>query len=169
MRFGASDKERRFERVVMPHLPAAYNLARWLLHDADDAEDVVQEACLRAFRFLDRLRGDDGRAWLLAIVRNTSFTWLEKTKSRDHDVPVDDETLPDGRDAELAVHAEIDLKMLRRAMARLPVEFREAILLRDLEGLSYKEIAAISGVPIGTVMSRLARGRDQLRKAIGSP
>jgi RNA polymerase sigma-70 factor (ECF subfamily) len=152
-----------FEATFLPHLPAAYNLARWLTHDGHDAEDVVQEAYLRAFRSSGGFRGGDGRAWFLAIVRNTSLTWLQRNRPPKptvpfdeavHGVPSDTPVPPPGSEA------------LRRALEALPPEFREAVVLRELEGLSYKEVAAVTGVPIGTVMSRLSRGRGLLRQSM---
>ena len=158
----------RFESMVVPHQAAAYNLARWLTGNDQDAEDVVQEAYLRALRFFDNFHGIDGRSWILAIVRNACYTWLRQNRRKP--LALEDEMLevPDTRPNPEAVHlAEIDQKMLRQAIEDLPDEFREAIILRELEGLSYKEIGAITGAPIGTVMSRLARARQRLEKALG--
>jgi RNA polymerase sigma-70 factor, ECF subfamily len=154
-----------FERIVLPHLDAAYNLARWLAGNDHDAEDIAQEACVRAFRFLGGYRGGDGRSWLLAIVRNTAFTWLKKNRPRAI-ISVDDNTLAEIEDHSLAAETFIgaDKDMLRTALEALPLEFREALILREIEGLSYKEIADIVDVPIGTVMSRLTRARRQLQK-----
>ena len=149
----------------MPHLDAAYDFARWLTRDERHAEDICQEAYLRAFKSLDSFDGTSSRAWLFAIVRNTFYTWFRKNKADAAAVPFDEETVelesPLGsidrilqeRDARRVVNA---------ALERLPDEFREAIVLRELEDLSYKEIADIAGVPIGTVMSRLARARKLL-------
>ena len=164
-----TDQERnaRFEQTVLPHLDAAYNLARWLIHDERDAEYVVQEACLRAFKFVDSFRGGDSRAWLLRIVRNTCYTWLRQNREAAASVPFE-ETLTnlsdDAADPEAAVFQAVDTQLLRRALAELPVEFREVIILRELEGLSYKEIASIIDAPMGTVMSRLARARQWLER-----
>jgi RNA polymerase sigma-70 factor (ECF subfamily) len=157
----------RFDQAVLPHLDAAYNLARWLTHNAHDAEDVVQEAYLRAYQFFDSFHGGDGRAWLLRIVRNTCSTWLEKNRPRGPTTTFDEDrhsagVTAEGPDAPLLAGEERDL--LRQALAELPDEFREAIVLRELEGMSYREIAAVTGVPIGTVMSRLARARERLQK-----
>jgi RNA polymerase sigma-70 factor (ECF subfamily) len=155
----------RFQARVLVHLDSAYNLARWIVRSEHDAQDVVQEACLRAYRAFDQFRGDDGRCWLLAIVRNTCRSWLDRNR-RDapQALPEDDLGLPPDLDA------DPQRQMLRRAGAdevraaidALPEEFREVIVLRELEGLSYKEIAAVAGVPVGTVMSRLARARTRL-------
>ena len=148
-------------------MAAAYNLARWLTRNGDDAEDVVQEADLRAFRFFDSFRGDDPRAWLLTIVRNTCFTWLEQNRkpvlALDEDVL---ESNPAQSNPEVALSANVDASLLREALEELPVEFREVIVLRELEGLACKEISAVTSTPIGTVMSRLARGRARLQKLL---
>jgi RNA polymerase sigma-70 factor (ECF subfamily) len=163
-------KTRRFEVVVMPHLNAAYNLARWLTRSDQDAHDIVQEASLRAFKFFDGLRGDDGRAWLLGIVRNTFYTWLEQRRKHDAHAPFDEESHsqenatqgPPESDPESILARADSARLLNQALARLPLEFREVVVLRDLEDLTYKEIAEVSAIPIGTVMSRLARGRKML-------
>lgn len=156
-----------FEQLVVPHLAAAYNLARWLLRNDHDAEDVVQEACLRAYRSIDGLRGSDARAWILAIVRNACYSLLARNRRRP--VALEDETseIPDTRpDPEMLQLGKVDRAQLRRALEELPEEFREAIILRDIEGLSYKEIGAVAGVPIGTVMSRLSRARRRLEQSL---
>jgi RNA polymerase sigma-70 factor (ECF subfamily) len=154
-----------FERQILPHLDAAYSLARFLLRSDQDAEDVVQEASLRAFRFYENFRGENSRAWFLSIVRNTSFTALRR-KSADEANVLFDEELHDAESSQMDPGAQLDQaqdrQAVRAAIEQLPAEFREAITLRELEGCSYKEIADIAGVPIGTVMSRLARGRRQL-------
>ena len=152
-----------FEATFLPHLPAAYNLARWLTRDGHDAEDVVQESYLRAFRAFDRFRGGDGRAWFLAIVRNTCLTWLRQNRPAKPTVPFDEAV--HGVTADAPTPAEGGMA-LRAALENLPPEFREAVVLRELEGLSYKEVAAVTGVPIGTVMSRLSRGRVLLRQTM---
>jgi RNA polymerase sigma-70 factor, ECF subfamily len=152
-----------FEATFLPHLPAAYNLARWLTRDGHDAEDVVQEAYLRAFRSFGGFRGGDGRAWFLAIVRNTCLTWIQRNRPPKPTVPFDEAV--HGVPADTPAPPS-DSEALRRAMDELPPEFREAVVLRELEGLSYKEVAAVTGVPIGTVMSRLSRGRGLLREAM---
>ena len=156
-----------FETNVVPHLGAAYNLARWLTRNEHDAEDVVQEACLRAFRFWDSFRGGDARAWWLTIVRNTCFSWLQQNRKASVEL---NEEMPDlnhaQKNPEAVLLRNVDAELLHQAVQELPLEFREAIVLRELEGLSYKEISAITSVPLGTVMSRLARARDRLQKAL---
>jgi len=160
----------QFEQIVLSHLDAAYNLARWLTRDEQDAEDVVQEACLRAFRFFDSFRGGDSRAWLLTIVRHTCYTWLQKNRA--HELASFDEGLEgveSGASPEELLLQSVDQQTLRHALEELPVEFREVIILRELEGLSYKEISGIAGIPLGTVMSRLARARKQLQQRLTQP
>lgn len=154
-----------FEEAVLPHLDAAYNLARWLTRNDADAQDVVQEAFLRALRFFSGFRGDDARAWLLTIVRNTCYTWLKRTKSRE---VVSDFTEAmyaresDEPDPETVQLIKAQTQLVSEAIEKLPIEFREILVLRELEELSYKEIAEVTGIPIGTVMSRLARARKRL-------
>ena len=154
----------RFEQVVLPHLPAAYNLARWLVRNDQDAEDVVQEAYLRAFKFFDGYRGGESRSWLLTIVRNSCYSWLQRNRARELTDPIDDshEELIDFANPELRLLRQADAQMVHEALAGLPLEFREVMVMREMEELSYKEIAAIADLPIGTVMSRLARGRKRL-------
>jgi RNA polymerase sigma-70 factor, ECF subfamily len=159
-----------FESAVMEHLDAANNLARWLLRNEQDAEDVVQESCIKAMRAFDSFRGGDFRAWFLAIVRNTSFSWLRRNRSslgsaaamnlEDSAEPAADSQVYDPQ--AIAIRAA-DAELVRRAIAALPVVLRETLVLREMEQLSYKEIGKITDVPIGTVMSRLARGRKQLQ------
>jgi len=154
----------RFEQTVLPHLDAAYNLARWLTRNDHDAQDVLQDAMLRAFRHFGTLRGD-ARPWLLAVVRNACFTWLQANRPADveplADVP--DDSLPG---PEAAVARSVDRRLMNEAIAALPVQFREVLVLRELEDLPYRDIARIAGIPIGTVMSRLARARRQLADSL---
>ncbi len=158
-----------FEQTVLPHLDAAYNLARWLTRNDHDAEDVVQEAYLRAFEFFAGFYGTDGRGWLLTIVRNTCYTWLRRNRAEDlsteFDEEIHSESVASPNPEELLLE-NADRQHLQDALEELPVEFREALVLRELEGLSYKEIAGVSGVPVGTVMSRLARARARLKDAL---
>jgi RNA polymerase sigma-70 factor (ECF subfamily) len=164
--YGLARRE-HFETHVVPHMGVAYNLARWLTRNDHDAQDVVQEAYLRAFRFWDSFRGGDSRTWLLTIVRNTCFTWLQQNRKPSLEL---NEEMPELNSAQTNPEAvllrSVDAKLLHQAVEALPLEFREAIVLRELEGLSYKEISAITAVPLGTVMSRLARARDRLQKAL---
>jgi RNA polymerase sigma-70 factor (ECF subfamily) len=156
----------------LPHLNAAYNLARWLTRSDSDAEDVVQEACLRAFTYFESYHGGDSRAWLLKIVRNSSYTWLQQNRARELMVPLEDalEGLAStAGNPEPLLLQRIDAQALRQALEELPPEFREVMVLRELEGLSYKEIADIAQIPIGTVMSRLARARTRLQERLGGP
>jgi RNA polymerase sigma-70 factor, ECF subfamily len=165
-RLTESPRLSEFERQVLPHLDAAYNLARFLMRNDPDAEDVVQEAALRAFRFFDGFRGENSRAWFLSIVRNTSFTALKRHRTVEDNVVFDEELHSEQippMDAAATLDRAQDRQTVRAAIEELPVEFREAITLRELDGFSYKEIADIAGVPIGTIMSRLARGRRQLQ------
>jgi RNA polymerase sigma-70 factor (ECF subfamily) len=172
---------RRFEAMAAPHLDAAYNLARWLTRNPHDADDVVQEAYLRAFRFFGTFRGGDGRPWLLAIVRNTFYSWLEKNRHAQAEVEYNeaspgielmeaaagDEVLHSTNPERLLLRAA-DQRLVEQALAKLPAEYREILVLRELEDLSYKEIADIVGLPLGTVMSRLSRARERLRKQLES-
>ena len=156
-----------FEVFVVPHMGAAYNLARWLTRNDHDAEDVVQEAYLRAYRFYDAYHGGDFRAWLLTIVRNTCYTWLQQNRKPFVVLDEDMAELDAAKsNPESLLLRNIDANLLRQAVEELPLEFREAIVLRELEGLSYKEIAAIACVPLGTVMSRLARAKDRLQSKL---
>jgi RNA polymerase sigma-70 factor (ECF subfamily) len=161
-------KRARFEAVVLPHLDAAYNLAHWLTGDNHDAEDVVQEASLRAYRFFDQYRGGDSRSWLLAIVRNTCHTWLKKNRPGDLLVPYDEEQHgpSDAFNPEAALLQKASVEMVQEALEELPTVFREVAVLRELEGLSYKDIAAVTDVPMGTVMSRLTRARARLEHCL---
>lgn len=160
-----------FEQTVLPHLDAAYNLARWLAGNDHDAQDVAQEAALRAFRFFGGFRGDNARVWLLTIVRNTFYTWLRKNRPAEIAAEIGEEAMAV---EDVSVNAETlnsrlaDAEAVRNAIGELPVEFREIVILREMEGFSYKEIAELADVPIGTVMSRLARARKQLQERLGA-
>jgi RNA polymerase sigma-70 factor (ECF subfamily) len=169
------DRRRRFELLALPHLDAAYNLARWLAGNATDAEDVVQDAYLRAYRYFDSFQGGNFRVWLLTIVRNAFVTWVKENRSGRMvfvpDTPVTEtadteETMWGSRprDPESLLLESIDSQALSRMMEQLPAEYREVLLLREVEDLAYKEIAEVIGVPMGTVMSRLSRARLSLRK-----
>ena len=156
---------RSFEEVVLPHLDAAFNYARWLTKNDADAEDVVQDAYVRALRFFSSLRGEDARAWLLTIVRNTWYGRFPR-RAGTGPMPVAGEDADDRADTSLDPEAQViqqqTVEHVRRALETIPTDFREVLVLRELEGLSYKEIAAIVGIPLGTVMSRLARARERL-------
>jgi RNA polymerase sigma-70 factor (ECF subfamily) len=173
-----SSRKRRFEEIVLPHLDAAYNLARWLTRNEHDAQDVVQEAYLRAFRFFDGFRGGEGRAWLLTIVRHTCYTWLEKNRPAEVSAGFDEEApagervgfdpdmmAAEGGNPEAIALQNAHKRILNQAIATLPLGFREVLILRELEDLSYKAIARVVDVPVGTVMSRLARARKLLRQS----
>ena len=176
----SEDDQARFASVVLPHLGDAYALARWLTGDRADAEDVVQEACLRAFRGIGGFAGVNARAWLLTIVRHAAYTWLGKNRSASL-VMVDDLEAVEQKQAsggaafeqgpqtpEAALIAKADARRLEAAIAELPVPFRETLVLRDVQGLDYREISEVTKVPIGTVMSRLARARRRLIARIGT-
>jgi RNA polymerase sigma factor (sigma-70 family) len=173
---GVTDDRARklFSEVVMPHLDDAYSLARWLAGNPHDADDIVQEACLRAFRGIGQFAGGSARAWLLAIVRNTAHTLLARRRNA-LVVATDDLAAaeisagddPDQISPEAALIAKADAAVLDAAISSLPPAFRETLVLRDVNGLSYREIAAVTATPIGTVMSRLARARKLLMTAIG--
>ena len=163
----------RFESVVLPHLDAGYALARWLTRNDADAADVAQEACLRAFRYFDSYREGDAKSWLLKIVRRTSYDWLERNRPTNL-VPLDTEADPDGPvhappaagiDTDALLQSRSDLRRLDRLIEMLPPPLREAIVLRELHELDYRQIAEVTGVPIGKVMSRLHRARSALRRA----
>ena len=160
-----------FEQAVLPHLDAAYNLARWLTRNERDAEDVVQESYLRAFRFFAGFRGGDARAWLMRIVRNTCYSWLHANRPLQEATEFDETLLPPDSGSpnpEEAVLRNDRGAVVRKALKTLPPNFREVLILRELEGLSYKEIADITGMPAGTVMSSLSRARDRLRHVLMS-
>ena len=156
----------RFESLLLPLMNDAYNLARWLMKNQEDAEDMVQESYLRAFRFFASFHeGTNCHAWFLRIVRNTCYSALQARKRRENEVPIEEENdrVPDPMPLPPAIFdTKATVEAVREAIEELPVDFREALVLRELEGLSYKEIAEVSGVPLGTVMSRLARARCQL-------
>lgn len=161
-----------FDDVVLPHLQSAYNLARWLVRNTDDAQDIVQEATLRAFRHFDQFRGGDAHAWLLTIVRNTCYGWYRKNRpaQRNETWDVDLDTHAEDRDVpdpERLLLRHADTQLVDEAVALLPARFREVFVLRELESLSYKEIADAMNVPIGTVMSSLSRARSHFRQTIG--
>jgi RNA polymerase sigma factor (sigma-70 family) len=171
------ERSRRFQQMALPHLDAAYNLARWLCGNANDADDVVQEAYLRAFRFFDTFHGDSARPWLLAIVRRTWYTeWRRRKSSQEvpafEDAEFGDETFEGwsstGVDPQAALIRDEDVRLVHAALEKLPVEYREVLILRELEEMSYRDIAAIADLPIGTVMSRLARGRRRLAAVLGA-
>ncbi len=163
------EQQTRFEELIMPHLDAAYNLARWLTRNDHDAQDVVQDAFLRAFKFFDGFRGGNSRSWLLSIVRNTAYTWLQKNRKHELGTISDQEIekIQDGApNPEALLVKDTDHQEVMKAIGDLPVEFREALILRELEEMSYKEIADVLDVPLGTVMSRLARARRQLQDSL---
>jgi RNA polymerase sigma-70 factor (ECF subfamily) len=166
----AAPKAALFEKTMLPHLDAAYNLARWLTRNEYDAEDIVQEAYLRAFRFFDGFRGGDGRSWLLAVVRNTALTWLRREKTAPQ-VSFDEE-VHGPRSGTVTVEAKLvegaRFAMLRNCLDLLPVEFREVVVMREMEGMSYRDIAEAASAPIGTVMSRLSRARQSLQACIAA-
>lgn len=165
-----SQERVRFEQLVLPHLDAAFNLARWVLRGRADAEDVAQEAMLRAFRFFRGFHGGDVRAWLLQIVRNSCYTWLEKNRPMELASEFDEELYPQSSATpESLAIASDDRDRLTQALEALPPRSREVLVLRELEGCSYKEIAAITSMPIGTVMSALARARQRLERALTQP
>lgn len=160
----------RFETLVLPHLDAAYNLARWLVCSRADAEDAAQEAMLRSCRFFHAFHGGDVRAWLLQIVRNTCYSWLEKNRRGKAMTEFNEELHGlSGPTPEAITIGAHDRQRLAQAIESLPTRYREIIVLRELEGCSYKEIAAITAVPLGTVMSTLSRARRQLQEALGRP
>jgi len=157
----------RFEQLVLPHLDAAFNLAVWILSSRTDAEDVTQNAMLRAFRFFEGFHGGDVRAWLLQIVRNTCYTWLKKNRRMKMTDQFDEELhMQSSATPESIAIAGDDRERLTRALETIPLRYREVIVLRELEGCSYREIAAITSIPIGTVMSSLSRARRQLHSAL---
>jgi RNA polymerase sigma factor (sigma-70 family) len=163
---------RHFDEVVLPHLDAAFNYARWLTKNDADAQDVVQDAYVRALRFFSSLRDDNARAWLLTIVRNTWYGRFSRHGGPKPSVVFDemkDTRSDEGLDPEALMLQQQAVDAVRRGIEELPADFREVIVLRELEGMSYKDIAAVVDIPIGTVMSRLARGRERLLMILGSP
>ena len=159
---------KRFEALVLPHLDSAYNLARWLTRDTQDAQDVVQDACVRALKYLGSLERSDARAWFLTIVRNAFYDWVGR--NRPAEIVHDEDAVDAAVDAassspEQAAVRNAELRVLSDAVAALPVQYREVLILRELEELSYKEIASIADIPVGTVMSRLARARALLQRS----
>src|SRR5581483_10536169 len=170
-----NEDTKRFEQLILPHLNAAHNLARWLTRSDSAAQDVVQESCWRAVKSLHRFMDGNARAWLLTIVRNQSYSWLKESAGERYAVDIDDEEAMSEKDKATLVHTDTpeiwtqrmqDRQALQNGLEALPVIFREVIVLKELEELSYKEIAGVTEVPIGTVMSRLARGREMLKKEL---
>jgi RNA polymerase sigma-70 factor, ECF subfamily len=165
----ADENRRRFERLALPHLDAAFNLARWLTRNDHDAEDVVQEAMMRAMRYMASCRGDDAKAWLLRIVRNSCFTWLKENRPAER-LFLDDEgdalgeiAGPDGDEPLTIALRNAERRQINDAIAALPAAYRDILVLREIEDLSYADIARIADIPVGTVMSRLARARVQIK------
>jgi RNA polymerase sigma factor (sigma-70 family) len=159
----------RFEEVILPHMDAAYNLARWLARNDHDAEDLVQESYLRAFKFFGSFHGANARGWLLTIVRNTCYTWFRENRAEELTTSFNEEihsTEADPFDPQKLLLQRESSQLLKQALEELPMEFREVLVLRELEGLSYKEIAVIADIPPGTVMSRLARARTRLKQCL---
>jgi RNA polymerase sigma-70 factor (ECF subfamily) len=175
----SSIKQKRFHEMVLPHLDSAFNLARWLTRSSQEAEEIVQEAYLRAFKYFDGFHGDDGRAWLLGIVRKTFYSWYQQNKPGSQSIQFEEELHSvKGTDDSVANHADNNpeslliqkdcQRQMRLALETLSLEYREVMVLRELEDLSYKQIAGITGIPLGTVMSRLGRGRKQLAAILAS-
>jgi RNA polymerase sigma-70 factor (ECF subfamily) len=166
------DSRRRFERLALPHLDAAYNLARWLTHNDHDAQDVVQEAMMRAMRYMGSCRGDDAKAWLLQIVRNSCFTWLKENRPAerlflDEDGEVlNDIAAPDADEPHAVASRNAEHRQINDAIESLPAAYRDVLVLREIEDLSYSDIARIADIPVGTVMSRLSRARGLLRQML---
>lgn len=170
-----SEKPLRFEEAILPHLDPAYNLARWLTRNDHDAEDIVQEACTRALKYFASFRGENSRIWLLTIVRNTCYDWLKQNRPKEQILFTEDDQQSGSHDPldDLAIETSTpetlmlqraDQETLTKALEALPTEFREVIILRELEEMSYKEISGVCNIPVGTVMSRLARGRKLLHQ-----
>lgn len=168
---GEESRLASFERLLLPHLDAAYNLARWITGHDQDAEDLVQEACLRALKSFEGFRGGDGRSWLMTIVRNTCYTWLQQNRSHELTTAFDEQIHNPQHEVpnpEALLLQRADSELVKNGLQELALDFREVLILRELEGLSYKEIATVAGIPIGTVMSRLARGRAQLSRYVSN-
>lgn len=168
------DQNRRFEALALPHLDAVYNLARWFTHNDEDAHDVVQEAYLRALRYFGSFRGEKVLPWLLQIVRHTSYSWIAKNRPKDM-VSLDDSddswreiARPSAEEPQAIALRNSDRTRINEALASLPVGYREVLVLREMEDLPYKDIARIADIPLGTVMSRLARGREMMRQALSA-
>ena len=169
--YGAKEQDLRtpFEKATLPRLDAAYNLARWLVRNEHDAEDLVQEAYLRALKFFGGFHGVNARTWLLAIVRNTCYTWLKENRAHSSMTPFDEElhgSAEQVTNQELQLLQNANAAQVKEALEKLPMEFREVIVLREMEGFSYKEIAQMANMPMGTVMSRLARARKCLQELL---
>jgi RNA polymerase sigma-70 factor (ECF subfamily) len=165
-----ADERRQFELATLPHLDAAYNLARWLTRNEHAAEDVVQEAYLRAAQYFGSYRGGDGRAWMLGVVRRASYDWLSRRRVQTgiaYNEDVHDRG-DESANPEVLALRKCDQVLVRQALEELPTPFREVVVLRELEGMSYQDIAALTETPIGTVMSRLARGRQQLHQRLAA-
>lgn len=166
------ENRRRFELLALPHLDAAYNLARWLTHNDQDAQDVVQEASMRAMRYIGSFRGDNARAWLLQIVRHSCFSWLKENRPAerivfdDSDDAWHDIAAPAADEPHAMAIRKADRQQIDQAIAALPIGYREVLVLRELEDLSYGDIARIADIPVGTVMSRLSRARSLMRQAL---
>ena len=166
------EKRRRFELLVLPHLDAGLNLARWLTHNDHDAQDVVQEAFARAIRYIDGFRGDNPRGWLLQIVRNTCFSWLKENRPaellvlNDADDVLHEIAAPAADEPPTMAMRSADRLQINQAIAALPIVYREVLVLRELDDFSYKDIARIADIPIGTVMSGLARARSLMQQAL---
>ena len=159
----------QFKAAVLPHLDAAYNLARWLTRHEHDAQDIVQDAYLRAWKAFGEFHGGDSRAWLLTIVRNACYTWHRSNRRHEAEpLPEEDDSIvgSDTWDPAEILLQRVDAQVVRQAIDQMPPEFREVLVLRELEGLSYKQVAAVIGAPIGTVMSRLARARGRLQELL---
>lgn len=170
-----TEKTRSFEAMMLAHLDSAYNLARWLLRDEQNAQDVVQDAYLRGFKYFESFRGGDARPWILGIVRNACFSWLEKNRRADEvlifdeerDIAIVDARWPAETDSpEQSLLRKVEKARIDQAIAGLAPAFREVIILREMEEMSYEQISQVAGIPVGTVMSRLARARALLRRAL---